>query len=190
MISWIFFINRAIQKNFLDMENMFDLLREEQEVIDAPGAGPLVITSGQVEFSNVTFGYQPEKIILKNISFVAPAGKTIAFVGPSGAGKSTIMRLLFRLYDVDDGSITIDRQNIKTVTQASLRSAIGIVPQDTVLFNKSIKYNIQYGNIEAPEADVLAAAKYADIHDRILTFPDSYETQVLKYFSEISKFFN
>lgn len=107
------------------MENMFDLLKEEQEIIDAPGAGKLEIKRGQVEFSNVSFCYTPDKMVLQNISFIAPAGKTIAFVGPSGAGKSTILRLLFRFYDIDEGSILIDGQNIKTVKQNSLRSAIG-----------------------------------------------------------------
>ena len=107
------------------MENMFDLLRQGQEIIDAPGAGPLVIDEGEVEFTNVSFGYSPEKIVLKNISFVVPPGKTVALVGPSGAGKSTIMRLLFRFYDVDIGAILIDKQNIKTVRQDSLRQAIG-----------------------------------------------------------------
>lgn len=107
------------------MENMFDLLKEEQEIIDAPGAGELEIKRGQVEFSNVSFCYTPDKMVLRNISFIAPAGKTIAFVGPSGAGKSTILRLLFRFYDIDEGSILIDGQNIKTVKQNSLRSAIG-----------------------------------------------------------------
>ena len=119
------FPSRAIQKNFVDMENMFELLREEQEVIDAPGAGPLIVKRGQVEFNNVNFGYVPERVILKNVSFVAPAGKTIAFVGPTGSGKSTIMRLLFRFYDVEQGSISIDGQNVKTVKQDSLRNAIG-----------------------------------------------------------------
>ncbi|XP_001605354.2 ATP-binding cassette sub-family B member 6, mitochondrial [Nasonia vitripennis] len=177
-LNWFGTYYRAIQKNFVDMENMFDLLRETHEVVDAPGAGPLIVNRGQVEFSNVTFGYTPERIILKNVSFIVPAGKTVALVGPSGAGKSTIMRLLFRFYDVDEGAIIIDGQHIKTVKQDSLRKAIGVVPQDTVLFNNSIKYNIQYGNIDAPEADIIAAAKYADIHERILTFPDGYETQV------------
>ena len=119
-------IDRAIQKNFVDMENMFELLREEQEIIDAPGAGPLVVKQGQVEFSNVSFSYAPERVVLRNISFVVPAGKTVAFVGPSGAGKSTIMRLLFRFYDVEQGAIIIDGQNVKTVKQDTLRSAIGI----------------------------------------------------------------
>lgn len=107
------------------MENMFELLREDQEVVDMPGAGPLIISRGQVEFKDVTFGYTPERTILRNISFVAPAGKTIAFVGPTGAGKSTIMRLLFRFYDAEEGSILIDGQDIKSVKQDSLRSAIG-----------------------------------------------------------------
>lgn len=160
------------------MENMFDLLREEQEVIDAPGAELLDVKRGQVEFSNVSFGYTPEKLVLRNVSFVAPAGKTIALVGPSGAGKSTVMRLLFRFYDVEQGAVLIDGQNVKTVKQESLRNSIGVVPQDTVLFNNTIKYNIQYGRIDAPEADVIAAAKYADIHEKILTFPNGYETQV------------
>lgn len=169
----------AIQKNFVDMENMFDLMREEQEVIDAPGAGELaVIRGGGIDFSNVTFGYTPERFVLRNVSFTVPAGKTVAIVGPSGAGKSTIMRLLFRFYDVESGSISIDGQNIKTVKQASLRKAIGVVPQDTVLFNNTIKYNIQYGRVDAPEVDVIMAAKSADIHEKILTFPDQYETAV------------
>ncbi|KOC69417.1 ATP-binding cassette sub-family B member 6, mitochondrial [Habropoda laboriosa] len=177
-LNWFGTYYRAIQRNFIDMENMFDLLREEQEIIDAPGAGPLIIKRGQVEFSNVSFSYVPEKIVLKNISFVAPAGKTIALVGPSGSGKSTIVRLLFRFYDVEQGMILIDGQNIKTVTQDSLRRTIGVVPQDTVLFNNTIKYNIQYGRIEAVDADVISAARNADIHERILSFPNGYETQV------------
>lgn len=160
------------------MENMFDLLREEQEVINAPGAGPLIIKRGQVEFANVTFNYTSEKIILKNISFIVPAGKTVALVGPSGSGKSTIVRLLFRFYDVEQGAILIDGQNIKTVTQDSLRRSIGVVPQDTVLFNNTIKYNIQYGRIEAIDADIISAARNADIHEKILSFPNGYETQV------------
>ncbi|XP_076292860.1 ABC transporter ATP-binding protein/permease Hmt-1 [Lasioglossum baleicum] len=177
-LNWFGTYYRAIQKNFIDMENMFDLLREEQEVIDAPGAGPLIVESGQVEFSNVAFGYSPEKLILKNVSFVVPPGKSVALVGPSGAGKSTIIRLLFRFYDVEQGAILIDGQNIKTVKQDSLRRAIGVVPQDTVLFNNTIKYNIRYGRIEAVDADIIAAAQNADIHERILSFPSGYETQV------------
>lgn len=177
-LNWFGTFYRAIQKNFVDMENMFDLLKEEQEVIDAPGAADLTVVRGGVDFSNVTFGYTPERFVLKNVSFSVPPGRTVALVGPSGAGKSTIIRLLFRFYDVDSGSIMIDGQNIKTVTQASLRRSIGVVPQDTVLFNNTIKFNIQYGNINAPEADVIKAARNADIHDRIMSFPEKYETQV------------
>lgn len=171
-------ISRAIQKNFVDMENMFDLMKEEQEVIDAPGARELAIARGGIDFSNVTFGYSSERFVLKNVSFHVPPGKTVALVGPSGAGKSTIVRLLFRFYDVDSGSIIIDGQNIKTVKQDSLRKVIGVVPQDTVLFNNSIKYNIQYGRLQASDVDVITAARSADIHEKIMNFPEKYETQV------------
>lgn len=177
-LNWFGTYYRQIQKNFIDMENMFDLMHEEQEVIDAPDAGPLVVVRGGVEFNNVTFGYSPEKIVLRNVSFNVMAGKTVAFVGPSGAGKSTIVRLIFRFYDVNEGAILIDGQNIKTVTQESLRQAIGVVPQDTVLFNNTIKYNIQYGRVSAPESDIISAARSADVHERILSFPNQYETEV------------
>jgi len=125
------------------MENMFDLMNIVPDVKDVPDAKDLVLINGQVEFRNVTFSYQPERIVLQNISFVVPPGKTLALVGPSGSGKSTIVRLLFRFFDVDSGSIIIDDQNIQQVTQTSLRKAIGVVPQDTVLFNNSIKYGIK-----------------------------------------------
>lgn len=138
------------------MENMFDLMKEDQEVIDAPGAGELSIVSGGIDFSNVTFGYTPDRFVLKNVSFHVPPGKTMALVGPSGAGKSTIVRLLFRFYDVDSGAIVIDGQNIKTVQQDSLRKAIGVVPQDTVLFNNTIRYNVQYGRLGAADVDVVS----------------------------------
>ncbi|XP_034235611.1 ATP-binding cassette sub-family B member 6, mitochondrial isoform X2 [Thrips palmi] len=177
-LNWFGTYYRAIQKNFVDMENMFDLLREEQEIVDIPGASPLAIRQGKIEFFNVSFSYLPERTVLKNVSFTVPGGKTVAIVGPSGSGKTTIMRLLFRFYDVDSGAIFVDGQNIKTVQQSSLRQNIGVVPQDTVLFNKSIMYNIQYARLDASEADVIAAAKSAEIHDRILTFPDKYESQV------------
>ncbi|XP_060533960.1 ATP-binding cassette sub-family B member 6-like isoform X2 [Cylas formicarius] len=169
---------RQIQNNFVDMENMFDLLRQEREVVDAPGAGPVAIKDGGVEFKNVSFHYLPEKTILKNVSFRVPPGKTVALVGPSGSGKSTIIKLIFRFYDVESGSITVDGQDIKSVTQDSLRNAIGVVPQDTVLFNNTIRYNIKYGRLTATDADVIEAAKGADIHNRILNFPQQYETQV------------
>ncbi|XP_056632959.1 ATP-binding cassette sub-family B member 6 [Diorhabda sublineata] len=177
-LNWFGTYYRQIQKNFVDMENMFDLLREEQEVINAPGAPDMNLKRGGVEFNNVNFGYLPEKLVLKNVTFSVPPGKTVAFVGPSGSGKSTIIRLLFRFYDVETGSIVIDGQNIKTVSQESLRRAIGVVPQDTVLFNNTIKYNIKYGRLTATDADVIEAARGADIHERILTFPEAYETQV------------
>lgn len=157
---------------------MFDLMKEHQEIIDAPDAAALTTVRGGIDFSNVTFGYSPERTILKNISFVVPPGRTIALVGPSGSGKSTIIRLLFRFYDIHGGSISVDGQNIKTVQQDSLRRAIGVVPQDTVLFNNTIKYNIQYGRISASDVDVIAAARAADIHDKIMNFPEKYETQV------------
>ncbi|XP_043655583.1 ATP-binding cassette sub-family B member 6 [Drosophila teissieri] len=177
-LNWFGTYYRAIQKNFVDMENMFDLLKEEEEIVDAPGCSPLLTAGGGIEFSNVTFGYSPEKIVLRNVSFTVPAGKTVAIVGPSGAGKSTIMRLLFRFYDVQTGAILIDGQNIKLVQQQSLRKAIGVVPQDTVLFNNTIFYNIEYAKLGASDEAVYEAARAADIHERILGFPDSYETKV------------
>uniref|UniRef100_A0A1B0AAF4 ATP-binding cassette sub-family B member 6 n=1 Tax=Glossina pallidipes TaxID=7398 RepID=A0A1B0AAF4_GLOPL len=180
-LNWFGTYYRAIQKNFVDMENMFDLLKEEEEIVDAPGSVPLLTSSsggGSIEFNNVTFGYSPEKTVLRNVSFTVPSGKTVAIVGPSGAGKSTIVRLLFRFYDVQTGCILIDGQNIKLVTQQSLRQAIGVVPQDTVLFNNTIFYNIQYGNIGADSAEVYEAARLADIHERIRSFPDGYDTKV------------
>ncbi|XP_066257566.1 ATP-binding cassette sub-family B member 6-like isoform X1 [Euwallacea similis] len=170
---------RQIQNNFVDMENMFDLLRQEQEVVNDPNAKELVPNGGRIEFKDVTFKYTPEKTILKNISFNVPPGKTIALVGPSGSGKSTIIKLLFRFYDVDSGSIIVDGYNIKSdVTQQSLRAIIGVVPQDTVLFNQTIKYNIQYGRVSANEAEVIEAAKGADIHNRIMSFAQQYDTMV------------
>lgn len=177
-LNWFGTFYRQIQKNFVDMENMLELMKEDEEVIDAPNAAELVCSRGSIDFSNVNFGYSPEKIILRNVSFNIGPGKIVALVGPSGAGKSTIMRLLFRFYDVQQGAILIDGQNIKTVTQQSLRRAIGVVPQDTVLFNQTIKYNIKYGRITADDHDVITAARSADIHEKILTFPQQYETQV------------
>ncbi|XP_075977677.1 ABC transporter ATP-binding protein/permease Hmt-1 isoform X2 [Anticarsia gemmatalis] len=177
-LNWFGTYYRAIQKNFVDMENMFDLMRVESNVCDAIGAPDLLVRRGAVEFKHVSFGYGPERLVLNNISFKVPPGSTVALVGPSGAGKSTIMRLLFRFYDVNEGAVLVDGQDVRTVTQASLRANIGVVPQDTVLFNNSIRYNIQYGRLTAPASDIISAAKNADIHDRILTFPDAYDTQV------------
>ncbi|KAG5446692.1 ATP-binding cassette sub- B member 6, mitochondrial [Clonorchis sinensis] len=169
---------RMLQTSLIDMENMFDLLDEQPEVLDAPNAKDLCVMGGEVEFRNVSFHYAAERPILKNISFKVPAGHTVALVGQSGAGKSTIVRLLFRLYDVIQGEILIDGQNVADLTQASVRRAIGVVPQDTVLFNDTIRYNIRYGRQTATNEEVLQAARAADIHERILEFPDQYETIV------------
>ena len=136
---------RLIQQAFIDLENLFDLLDAEAEIKDAPHALPIQLTQGKIEFQNIYFHYTPEKLILKDVSFTVSPGETVALVGPSGAGKSTIIRLLFRFYDVQDGAILLDGQDVREVTQSSLRQAIGVVPQDTVLFNDIIRYNIRYG---------------------------------------------
>jgi ATP-binding cassette subfamily B protein len=154
------------------------VLERNPEIKDIPGARPLVVTSGNVRFEDVRFAYDPERQILKGLSFEVPAGKTVAIVGPSGAGKSTISRLLFRLYDISGGRILIDGQDIRNVTQASLRASIGMVPQDTVLFNDTIRYNIRYGRWDASDAEVEQAAQLAQIDPLIRMAPMGYETQV------------
>lgn len=169
---------RMIQQAFVDMENMFDLFDVEPEVRDAPGAAPIQITDGRIEFKNVYFHYMPEKPILRDISFTVGPGKTLALVGPSGAGKSTIIRLLFRFYDIQDGTIMVDGQDLRQVTQNSVRRGIGVVPQDTVLFNDVIRYNIRYGKTDSSDEEVERAARYADIHDRVISFPHQYNTVV------------
>ncbi|ORX62569.1 hypothetical protein DM01DRAFT_318095 [Hesseltinella vesiculosa] len=169
---------RMIQQNFIDMEKMLELLQEEETVKDSPDATQMVVKQGEVTFENVTFSYDVRQTALKGISFTVPAGKTVALVGPSGSGKSTILRLLFRFYDPSSGSISIDGQDIRSVTQESLRKNIGVVPQDTVLFNDTIMYNIRYGNIHATDDEIIQAAKAAQIHDSIMQFPDQYETKV------------
>jgi len=177
-LSFFGFIYREIKQALIDMERMFELLGQDREVADRPGALPLRVVGGAVEFRDVHFGYDPRRSILKGVSFTIPAGKTVAVVGTSGAGKSTIARLLFRFYDTDSGAILIDGQDVRDVTQASVRAAIGVVPQDTVLFNDTIRYNIGYGRPGATDAEIEAAARLAHIHDLILTMPDGYETKV------------
>jgi ATP-binding cassette subfamily B protein len=169
---------REIKQSLTDLDKMFNLMEREREVADAPGAMPLRIQGAQVAFRHVNFAYDPARPILKDISFEIPAGKTVAVVGPSGSGKSTLARLLFRFYDVQQGQIEIDGQDIRQVTQASLRQAIGIVPQDTVLFNDTVEYNIAYGQPGASRAQVEEAARAAHIHDFISATPKAYDTMV------------
>lgn len=157
---------------------MIQLLEQNQSVQDVPGADRLIVTDGEVVFENVNFQYDTRQKGLHNISFTAPKGKTVALVGPTGSGKSTILRLLFRFYDVGSGRILIDGQDISKKTQSSLREQIGVVPQDSVLFNDSIYYNINYGRTSANREEVEEAAKAAQIHDKIQEFPDGYETKV------------
>jgi ATP-binding cassette subfamily B protein len=177
-LNFMGMVYREIKQAIIDIEKMFEVLGRKPEIEDAPDAGPLLVTSGAIRFDDVRFAYEAERPILKGLSFEVPAGKRVAIVGPSGAGKSTISRLLFRLYDVSGGSITIDGQDIRRVTQASLRAAIGMVPQDTVLFNDTIRYNIRYGRWDASDAEVEEAARLARIDPLIRMAPKGYETQV------------
>jgi ATP-binding cassette subfamily B protein len=171
-------VYREIKQGLIDIETMFALLHEPPEIIDRPGAKKLRVTKGEIKFENVSFAYDPERQILKNVSFEVPAGKMVAIVGPSGAGKSTISRILFRFYELTGGRVSIDGQNISDVTQSSLRAAIGMVPQDTVLFNDTILYNIRYGRPEASDAEVREAARLAQIHDFIMILPQGYDSLV------------
>src|SRR5437868_2780189 len=177
-LNFMGMVYREIKQAIIDIEKMFGVLSRNPEVKDIPGARPLVVSSGNVRFDDVRFSYDPARPILKGLSFEVPAGKTVAIVGPSGAGKSTISRLLFRLYDVSGGHILIDGQDIRSVTQASLRASIGMVPQDTVLFNDTIRYNIRYGRWDATDAEVEAAAQMAQIDSFIRMSPKGYETEV------------
>src|SRR5712672_72153 len=177
-LNFMGMVYREIKQAIIDIEKMFNVLARNPEIKDVPGARPLIVTSGNLRFEDVRFSYDPERPILKGLSFEVPAGKTVAIVGPSGAGKSTISRLMFRLYDVSSGRILIDGQDIRNVTQSSLRASIGMVPQDTVLFNDTIRYNIRYGRWDASDAEVEQAAQLAQIDGFIRMSPKGYETQV------------
>ncbi len=171
-------VYREIRQALVDMGEMFDLLEQPAEIQDKPGAAPIRVSGGAVSFDNVAFGYDPERPILKGISLDVQPGQKVAIVGPSGSGKSTIGRLMFRFYDVTDGAIRIDGQDVRDVTQDSLHAQIGVVPQDTVLFNDTIRYNIAYGRDGATQAEIEAAARSAQIHDFITSLPEGYDTAV------------
>ena len=177
-LNFMGMVYREIKQGLIDIETMFALLHEPAEIVDRPGAKTLRVRKGEIKFENVSFAYDPERPILKNVSFEVPTGKMVAIVGPSGAGKSTISRILFRFYEISRGKVLIDGQNIRDVTQASLRAAIGMVPQDTVLFNDTIEYNIRYGKPDASSAEVREAARLAQIHEFIVTLPQGYDSLV------------
>ena len=177
-LGFLGFVYREIKHSLADMEKMFSLLKNNREIQDGPNAKTLEIPHGELSFEHVDFSYNPQRTILHGVSFTIKPGKKLAIVGSSGAGKSTLSRLLFRFYDVNNGCIKIDGQDIREVTQDSLRKSIGIVPQDTVLFNDTIYYNILYADPETSEAEVHRAARMAHIHDFIQSLPEGYNTLV------------
>ena len=177
-LNFMGMIYREIKQGLVDLETMFSLLDEHPEIKDNPGAKPLEVGGAAIRFENVRFAYDPEREILKGISFEVPAGKMVAIVGPSGAGKSTLSRILFRFYDIREGKVSIDGQDIRDVTQESLRAAIGVVPQDTVLFNDTIHYNIRYGRPTASEEEVVEAARLAQIDAFVQSLPQGYKSMV------------
>ncbi len=177
-LNFLGVIYREIKQALTDMDRMFRLLEAHREIADAPGAQPLAVAGSELRFEHVSFGYDLRRQVLFDVDFTVPAGNTCAVVGATGSGKSTLARLLFRFYDVQEGRITIDGQDIRSVTQQSLRAAIGIVPQDTVLFNDTIEYNIAYGHPGATRDQVIAAARSAHIHDFVTRLPDGYDTMV------------
>ena len=177
-LNFMGLLYREVKQAVIDIEMMFNILGQTPEVTDKPGAGDLVVRNGEVRFENVRFSYDPEREVLKGLSFIIPAGKTVAVVGPSGAGKSTLSRLMFRFYQPTSGRITVDGQDIADVTQASLRAAIGMVPQDTVLFNDAVGYNIRYGRWDATDDEIREAARLAQIDEFIDMVPGGYDAQV------------
>ncbi|CAO3658693.1 unnamed protein product [Umbelopsis ramanniana] len=171
-------VYRELRQSLIDMDTMFNLENQSAGITDAPDAKDFIYKGGEIKFEDVTFGYHPERPILKNVSFIVNNGHKVAFVGPSGCGKSTILRLLFRFYEPQQGNIYIDGQNIRDIKLESLRKVIGVVPQDTTLFNNTILHNIRYGRIDATEEEVYDAARRAEIHDTIMALPDKYNTKV------------